>query len=129
MEVFYKLILSFWVFVGSQAQSTENKKFAYICNISRKTLRIKLTFYLLINAKVFYKLIVSLWVCVARQAENTQNNKFAISLQYLKENAKDEVDFLSADKYQMFLQIDTIVLRVCGQTCPNKQVCYFFAVS
>ena len=45
--------------------------------------------------------------------------KFAISLQYLKENVKDEVDFLSADKHQKLLQIDTIVLGVCGQACPN----------
>ena len=45
--------------------------------------------------------------------------KFAISLQYLKENVKDEVDFLPADKHQRLLQIDTIVLGVCGQACPN----------
>ena len=32
---------------------------------------------------------------------------------------KDEVDFLSADKSQKFLQIDTIILDVCGQACPN----------
>ena len=32
-------------------------------------------------------------LCVARDAQSTQNNKFAISLQYLKENVKDEVDF------------------------------------
>ena len=43
-------------------------------------------------------LIVSFWVCVASHAESTINNKFAISLQYDKENVKDEVDFLSADK-------------------------------
>ena len=36
-----------------------------------------------------------------------QNNKFAISLQYLNQNVKDEVDPLFADK-QRFLQIDTI---------------------
>ena len=29
-----------------------------------------------------------------------RNNKFTISLQYLNENVKDEVDFLSADKRQ-----------------------------
>ena len=40
------------------------------------------------------------------------------SLQYLynkkklKENVKDEVDFLPADKCQMFPQIDTIILGV-----------------
>ena len=45
-----------------------------------------------------------------------KNDKFAISLQYLKENVKDE---FSADKYQRFLQIDTNILGVCGQVCPN----------
>ena len=44
-------------------------------------------------------LIVSLWMCVPRQAQSTQNNKFAISLQYPKENVKDEVDFLPPDKH------------------------------
>ena len=58
--------------------------------------------------KVFYKLIVPLWV-----------HKFAISVQYLKKNVKDEVDFLSADKHQRCLQIDVIILGVCGQACPN----------
>ena len=42
--------------------------------------------------------MVSLWVCTARQAISTKNNQFTISLQYLKENMKDEVDFLPADK-------------------------------
>ena len=32
---------------------------------------------------------------------------------------KDEVDFLLADKRQRFLQIDSIILGVCGQACPN----------
>ena len=41
------------------------------------------------------------------------------SLQYLKENVKDEVDFLHADKRQRFLQIDTIILGLCGQVCPK----------
>ena len=41
---------------------------------------------------------VSLWVYVARQAQSNKNNQFAISLQYLKENQKNEVDFLPADK-------------------------------
>ena len=42
-----------------------------------------------------------------------------ISLQYLNENVKDEVDFLPTDKHQRFLQIDTIILDRCGQACPN----------
>ena len=68
-----------------------------------------------INTKVFYKLRVSFWMCVARNAQTTQNNKFKMSLHYLKENVKDEVDFLPGDKRQRFLQIETIVLGVCGQ--------------
>ena len=50
-------------------------------------------FCLQINAEVLYKLIVSLLACVARHAQSTQYNNFTISLQYLKENVKDEVDF------------------------------------
>ena len=34
IEVFYKLILSFWVYTARHAQSTQNKMFAYLCNIS-----------------------------------------------------------------------------------------------
>ena len=43
-------------------------------------------------------MMVSLWVCVARQAQITKNNQFTRSLQYLKENMKDKVDFLPTDK-------------------------------
>ena len=129
IKVFYKLILSFCVCVSSHAQSTQNKKFAYICNISRKKWGMKLFFYLQINTKVFYKVIVSFWICVTRLAKSTENNKFTISLKYLKER-KNEADFVLADKHQRFLQIDTIILGVCGQAClnyPKQQVSYFFA--
>ena len=36
-------------------------------------------------------------------AQSIQNNKFTISLQYLEENVKDEVDFLPGGKRQRFL--------------------------
>ena len=52
-------------------------------------------------------------VCVARYVKSTQNNKFTISLQYLKENGKNEIDFLTADKLQWFVEIDFIILGVC----------------
>ena len=32
----------------------------------------------------------------------------AMSLQYIKEEVSDEVNFLHADKHQSFLQVDTI---------------------
>ena len=101
------------------AQSTHNKKFECFCNIFKKTCGMKLISCLQINTKVFSKLIVSPWVCLCRHTKITQNNKLAISLQYLKENEKDEVDLLPADKPQRYLQIDTIILSVCRQACPN----------
>ena len=55
----------------------------------------------------------------SQHAQITQNDKFAISLQYIKENMNDEVGFLPADKCQRLLLIDTIILGVCGQACPN----------
>ena len=36
----------------------------------------------------------------------SQNRKFVITLQYLKKEVRDEVDFLHADKRQSFLQVD-----------------------
>ena len=49
-------------------------------------------------------------MCVARHAQITQNRKFAISLQYLKREVNDEVDFLHAGKHENLLQIDTMIL-------------------
>ena len=74
MEVFYKLILSFWMCVVGYAQSTQIKKFPYLCNIPRKTLIL----YLQINMKVFYKLIVLLWLYAAWHEQGTLT-----SFQYL----------------------------------------------
>ena len=56
---------------------------------------------------------------IVRHVQGTQNNKPTISLQYLKENLKGEVNFLSADKCQRFRQINTITLGVFGQVYPN----------
>ena len=62
-------------------------------------------------------------MCLARHVQSIQNNKFAMPLQYLKENIKDEVDFLPSDKHLSLLQTDTIIV-VCGQACqiaPNNK--------
>ena len=48
-------------------------------------------------------MIVSLWVCVARHVQSTQNNRFTISLEYVKENLKVEVDFWYGDNRQRVL--------------------------
>ena len=41
------------------------------------------------------------------------------SLQYLKKERRDEVDFLNADEQQTILQVDTINLVGYGHACPN----------
>ena len=47
---------------------------------------------------------------MARHAHITQNNKFAISLQHIKKEVSDTVDFLHADKHESLVQIDTMIL-------------------
>ena len=42
---------------------------------------------------------------MVKHSQSSQNSKFAMSLQYLKKEVKDEVDFLHADKYQSFLKV------------------------
>ena len=74
----------------------------------------KFIFDIEINMEVFYMLMLSFCVCVTRHAQSTQNNQFAISLQYLKKDVSDELDFLHAYKHKGLLQIDTMTLmEIC----------------
>ena len=45
---------------------------------------------------------------------SSQNSKFVMSLQYLKKEVKDKVDFLHADKHQSFLKLyfNTLGIKV-----------------
>ena len=61
------------------AQSTQNSKFADLCNIPEKY-GSEVDFLPENKHKSFLQVIVSLWVYVARHAQTTQNNKFTISL-------------------------------------------------
>ena len=43
-------------------------------------------------------------------------------MQYLKKEVNDvyfKVYFWDADKHQSLLQVDTIILGLCNQACPN----------
>ena len=64
-------------------------------------------------------------MCVARHAQITQNRKFAISLQYLKREVNDEVDFLHAGKQENLPQIDTMVLMDMVKHLQSSQNCKF----
>ena len=43
---------------------------------------------------------------MVKHSRSPQKSKFAMSLQYLKKQVRDDVDFLHADKHQSFLQVD-----------------------
>ena len=58
---------------------------------------------------------------MARHAHIIQNKKFAISLQHLKKELSDAVDFLHADKHESFLQIDTIILMKMVKYSQSSQ--------
>ena len=49
-------------------------------------------------------------MCVARHVQITLNNKFAISLQHLKKEVSDEVDFLHTGRHKSLLQTDAMIL-------------------
>ena len=42
---------------------------------------------------------------IVKHCQSSQNTNFAMSLQYLKKEVKDEVDFSPADKHQSFLKV------------------------
>ena len=88
------------------------------CNIARKKRIMNFIFGMQINTEFFYKLILSFWVCVASHAQSTQNKKFTYPCISPK-NVGNEFDFLPTNKYQNFLQIDNITLRV--QSLPFKK--------
>ena len=62
------------------------------------------------NIKVFYKLTMLFLLVAASHAQSIQNSNFVISLQYLKTEGRNEVDFLPADKHQTKL----ILLMLVG---------------
>ena len=62
---------------------------------------------------------VIFFMCVARHAQITQNKKFAISLQYLKKEVNDKVDFLHAGKHQSGLQVD---FNTLGTKIGDKEI-------
>ena len=49
-------------------------------------------------------------MCVTRHSQISQNNKFALSLQYLKKEVNDEVNFLRVDRHESLIQICSMIL-------------------
>ena len=49
---------------------------------------------------------------MVKHSQSSQNGNFAMSLQYLKKEVLEEVDFLHADKHQHFLPVDFNILGI-----------------
>ena len=49
---------------------------------------------------------------MVKSSKGSQNSKFAMSLQYLKKEVKDEIDFLHADKHQSFVKVYSNTLGI-----------------
>ena len=85
-----------------------------------------------INTEVFHKLIqLSFWVC-NKMCPKYANKKLAYLCNVSQKSIGDEVDFLPAEKYESFLQVDSITLSLCRQLCPKylkQEVYYFSAIS
>ena len=79
INVFYKLIVSFWICVARHAQITQNKKLASLQYL-QKNVGDEVIFCQQTDTNVLYKLVVLLCVCVAQSTQNKQVCKiFAIS--------------------------------------------------
>ena len=46
---------------------------------------------------------------MARHAYITQNNKVTISLQYIRKEVSDEIDFSQVDKHELSLHINAMI--------------------
>ena len=65
-----------------------------IVAISRENEKDEVDFFP-VHKQGFFKLIPSFEMCVSRHIQITQTNKFAISLQYVKKEVSDEVNFVN----------------------------------
>ena len=56
---------------------------------------------------------------MVKHSQSSQNRKFAMSLQYVKKEVGDEVDFLDADRHRSFLQVD---FNILGMKVSHKVI-------
>ena len=67
------------------------------------------------------RVCVCMCVCVFvdRHAQVTLNNKCASSLQFLKKEVSDQVDFIHEEKHESFHQIDVMIFDEDSQEFPK----------
>ena len=86
MEVFYKLIPSFWVCVNRHAQSTQNK-FVYLA-ISLEKHWDEIDFFSADKHTSSLQIDTMILMMMVKHSQSSQNSKFAMFLQYLKEDVR-----------------------------------------
>ena len=110
-KVYYKLIVSLWVYIARHAKSSENNKLATSLEYLKEKVKDVIGFWPLDKHQRFFQIdSIILEVFVSRHTQITQNNRLDISLQYREKEVSDEVAFLLAEKHESFLQIDALIL-------------------
>ena len=110
-KVYYKLIVSLWVYIARHAKSSENNKLATSVEYLKEKVKDVIGFWPLDKHQRFFQVdSIILEVFVSRHTQITQNNRLDISLQYREKEVSDEVAFLLAEKHESFLQIDAVIL-------------------
>ena len=102
-NIFYKLIVSFWVCRARHAQSTLNDKSPISLQYLKENVKGAVDF---LSANKHERFL---------QIDTIILNVYYIKsllffLQYLKKEVNDEVDFLHGDKHNSFPQIDDMIL-------------------
>ena len=64
-------------------------------------------------------MILWLWLGMVKHSQSLPKSKLVMSLQFLKKEARDDVNFLHAEKHQSFLQVgfNTLGVKVSYKWC------------
>ena len=87
IEVFYKLMLSFWVCVTRHPESTQNK-FVYLA-ISPEKHGDEADFFLSDRHESSLQIDTMILKGMVKHSQSSQNSKFAMFLKYLKEEVRE----------------------------------------
>ena len=80
MEVFYKLIISFWVCVTKNAQSTQNNKFAISLQYLYKDVSDEVDFLHSDKHKDLLQIDATILMEIVRHSQNSEKSKFSMFL-------------------------------------------------
>ena len=76
----------------------------FLCNILQNTGMMKLIFLHADEHEGFLQINTMVLIEMVKHFQTSQNKKFLISWQYLKQEVRNEVDFLHPEKYQSWFQ-------------------------